>query len=56
MCLYCEFQNGKHVVTRSSHSSFNSVWSELGLEQSIVKYSKYKQGLSLVSVASQKPN
>ena len=42
--LYCEFQNGKHVVTRSSHSSFNSVWSDLGLEQSVVKETKSRQG------------
>ena len=42
--VYREFQRDKHVVTRSSHSSFNSVWSDLGLEQSVVKDTKSKQG------------
>ena len=38
--IYTEFQRGKHVVTRSSKSRFNSVWSDLGLEQSVVKDTK----------------
>ena len=42
--VYREFQRGKHVVNRSSRSSFNSVWSDLGLEQSVVKDTKSKQG------------
>ena len=42
--IYTEFQRGKHVVTRSSKSRFNSVWSDLGLEQSVVKDTKSRQG------------
>ena len=37
------FKEGKHVVTRSS-GSFNSVWSDLGLEQTIVTDTKSRQG------------
>ena len=37
------FEGGKHVVTRSS-GSFNSVWSDLGLEQTIVRDTKSRQG------------
>ena len=29
--------SGKHVARRSKSGSFNNVWSDLGLEQSIVK-------------------
>ena len=42
--VHGEFERGKHVVTRSAGSSFNSVWSDLGLEQSVVKDTKTKQG------------
>ena len=38
-----QFQAGKHVVRRSTSNAFNGVWSDLGLEQSIVKDSKSKQ-------------
>ena len=38
--IHAEFQRGKHVVTRSTKSRFNSVWSDLGLEQSVVKDTK----------------
>ena len=37
------FEEGKHVVTRSS-GSFNSVWSDLGLEQTEVRDTKSRQG------------
>ena len=37
------FEEGKHVVTRSS-GSFNSVWSDLGLEQTVVRDTKSRQG------------
>ena len=37
------FEEGKHVVTRSS-GSFNSVWSDLGLEQTIIRDTKSRQG------------
>ena len=42
--VHKEFMEGKHLVTRSSGMSFNSVWSDLGLEQSVVKDSKSRQG------------
>ena len=42
--VYTAFQDGKHVVTRSSSTYFNSVWSDLGLEQSVVKDTKSKSG------------
>ena len=37
------FKEGKHVVNRSS-GSFNSVWSDLGLEQTVVRDTKSGQG------------
>ena len=33
------FEEGKPVITRSS-GSFNSVWSDLGLEQTVVRDTK----------------
>ena len=36
--------SGKHVVRRSSSGSFNNVWTDLGLEQSVVKDSKPRKG------------
>ena len=42
--IQTEFGRGKHVVTRSTKSRFNSVWSDLGLEQSVVKDTKSRQG------------
>lgn len=41
--VYKAFEDGKHVVTRSS-GSFNSVWSDLGLEQTVVRDTKSKKG------------
>ena len=38
------FDSGEHVVRRSSSGSFNSVWTDLGLEQSAVKDSKSRKG------------
>ena len=38
------FDSGKHVVRRSSSGSFNNVWTDLGLEQSVVKDSKSRKG------------
>lgn len=38
------FESGKHVVNRSESGSFNSVWSDLGLEQTVVKDTKSKTG------------
>ena len=37
------FEEGKHVVTRSS-GSFISVWSDLALEQTVVRDTKSRQG------------
>ena len=37
------FEEGKHVVTRSS-GSFNSVWSDLGIEQTVARDTKSRQG------------
>ena len=42
--VYEQFMNGNHVVRRSISSTFNSVWSDLGLEQSAVRDTKSKQG------------
>ena len=39
-----KFQEREHVVKRSEISSFNTVWSDLGLEQSVVKDSKSRKG------------
>ena len=38
------FVSGKHVAQRSDSGSFNNVWSDLGLEQSIVKDPKSRKG------------
>ena len=32
-----KFQEGEHAVKRSENTSFNTVWSHLGFEQSVVK-------------------
>ena len=32
-----KFQKGEHAVKRSENTSFNTVWSDLGFEQSVVK-------------------
>ena len=42
--VHAMFESGKHVVRRSGSGSFNNVWTDLGLEQSIVKDSKSKKG------------
>ena len=42
--IQTEVERGKHVVTRSTKSRFNSVWLDLGLEQSVVKDTKSRQG------------
>ena len=42
--IHAEFERGKHVVTRSTKSRFNCVWSDLGLEQLVVKDTKSRQG------------
>ena len=39
-----KFQEGEHVVKRSENTSFNTVWSDLGLEQLVVKDSKSRKG------------
>ena len=39
-----KFQEGEHVVKRSENRSFNTVWFDLGLEQSVVKDSKSGKG------------
>ena len=39
-----KFQEGEHVVKHSENTSFNTVWSDLGLEQSVVKDSKSRKG------------
>ena len=36
------FKEGKHVETKSS-GSFNSVWSDLGLEQTVARDTKSRQ-------------
>ena len=38
-----KFQEGEHVVKHSENASFNTVWSDLGLEQSVVKHSKSRK-------------
>ena len=35
-----KFQEGEHVVKRSENTSFNTVWFDPGLEQSVIKDSK----------------
>ena len=39
-----KFQEGEHVVKHSENTSFNTVWSDFGLEQSVVKDSKSRKG------------
>ena len=41
-----KFQEGGHIVKRSENTSFNTVWSDLGLEQSVVKdWKSRKRGI-----------
>ena len=37
------FQEGEHVATHSENTSYNTVWSDFGLEQSVVKDSKSRE-------------
>ena len=39
-----KFQEGEYVVKRSENTSFNTVLSDLGLEQSVVKDSRSRKG------------
>ena len=39
-----KFQEGEYVVKGSENTSFNTVWSDLGLEQSVVKASRSRKG------------
>ena len=41
--VYTKFQEGEHVVKRSENTSFNTAWSDIGLEQSVVKDSKSRK-------------
>ena len=38
-----KFQEGEYVVKCSENTSFNTVWSDLGLEQSVVKASRSRK-------------
>ena len=42
--VFKEFMDGKHVIKISDTTLFNSVWSDLGLEQSVVKDTKSRIG------------
>ena len=42
--VHALFDSGKHVVRKSSSGSFSNVWTDLGLEQSVVMDSKSRKG------------
>ena len=43
--VYQEFQSGNHPVKRSDNSTFNQVWTDMGLEQSLNRDSKTSGGI-----------
>ena len=43
--VYQEFHSGNHPVKRSNNSTFNHVWTDMGLEQSLNRDSKTSGGI-----------
>ena len=50
--VHALFDSRIHVVRRSSSGSFNNVWTDLGLEQSVVKDSKSRK-CGIISISRQ---
>ena len=48
--VYNEFLRGNHTVSRSISQSFNPVWADTVLEQSINLDSKTKGGIPLIAI------
>ena len=53
LVVHDHFIHGKHVVSHTISNCFNSVWSDLGLEQTVVKDSKSRQG-GIIGMSRQK--
>ena len=49
--VYNKFLRGNHTVSRSTSQSFNQVWADMALEQSINLDSKTKGGIPLIGIA-----
>ena len=53
--VYNDFLRGNHTVSRSMSQSFNPVWTDMALEQSINLDSKTKGGIPIIGI-TQRPS